>query len=541
MPIDGTPAGTASPIPCRTAPTAEALSPAAAGGGTVSRRTVLAAAGATAAVAATSLATAPGARAAAAPVLPDGTSKDKVLVVGMDGLRYDRIDAAQAPTLKSLMANGTFGRSLLYAHPMAATSSGPGWSTISTGVWPDKHGVKDNTFTGKNYARYPGFLARLHQIRPALSLYAAVDWPELDTHGTVTPGADAKLVYDNNYAVNDKVITDITEDVLRHQNPDVLFVYFGETDAAGHSYGAASQRYLDAIAVQDAHLGRLLAAIKARPAYATERWTVIVTTDHGHTDAGGHGGSAVEERRTFVLAQGPGIAAGARPVDTRLVDVAATVFRQLGIVPDPAWGLDGKPIQERSTDPFDSLYGSLTGRVDETGIPSGVLGFTHTPPSGWSVINNAMGTGGVTEWRGWAFATDEFWSRSQRDQSRELNVRSRGVFAVADSDEWADKSFSGTYDSTLVTPAYTVSGATRVTLAFTTHYRQEGAQTAQVLASFNGGTPTLVTSYTADVVSQPQSLTVAVPAGASSVSFRFRYTGANNWYWVVDGVKITTS
>ncbi|MFE5299798.1 alkaline phosphatase family protein [Streptomyces sp. NPDC056632] len=508
----------------------------------ISRRTVLAAAGATAAVAATGLAAAPTARAAtAAPTLPQGTSKDKVLFVGMDGLRHDRIDAAKAPTLKSLMANGTYGRSLLYANPMAATSSGPGWSTISTGVWPDKHGVKDNTFAGRDYGTYPGFLARLHQVRPELSLFAAVDWPELDTYGTVTPGADAKLVYDNDYAVNDLTITRITEEVLRDQNPDVLFVYFGETDEIGHTYGAASPRYTDAIDVQDAYLGRLLAAIQARPSYATERWTVIVATDHGHTDAGGHGGSSIEERRTFVLAQGPGIAAGARPVDTRLVDVAATVFRQLGITPDPAWGLDGKPIQDRSTDPFDALHPSLGGRVDETGIPAGVLGFTHTAPSGWSVVNNAMGTGGMTEWRGWAFATDEFWSRSQRDQWRELNVRARGVFAVADSDEWADKSFSGTYDSTLVSPAYAVTGAARVTLDFTTLYRQEGAQSAQILASFNGGTPTVVRSYTADVVSQPQSVTVPVPAGASNVSFRFRYTGSNNWYWVIDGVRVSTS
>ncbi|MFE0700507.1 alkaline phosphatase family protein [Streptomyces sp. NPDC058872] len=507
----------------------------------ISRRTVLAAAGATAAAAATGLAAPAALAAPAVPALPDGTSTDKVLVVGMDGLRHDRIDAAKAPTLKSLMANGTYGRSLLYANPMAATSSGPGWSTISTGVWPDKHGVRDNSFSGKNYGQYPGFLARLHQVRPELSLFAAVDWPELDTHGTVTPGADATLVYDNDYAVNDGLITDITEDVLRHQNPDVLFVYFGETDEIGHHHGAGSRKYLDAIDVQDGYLGRLLAAVRARPTYAAERWTIIVTTDHGHTDAGGHGGSSIEERRTFVLAQGPGIAAGARPIDTRLVDVAATVFHQLGIDPDPSWGLDGKPIQQRSDDPFDDLYGTLTGRVDETGIPNGILGFTHTPPSGWSVINNAMGTGGVTEWRGWSFATDEFWSRTQRDQSRELNVRARGVFAVADSDEWADKSFSGSYDSTLVTPAYDVSGAASVTLDFTTFYRQEGRQTARVLASFNGGTPTPVKSYTADVVSRPQSLTVAVPPGASHVSFRFHYTGVNNWYWTIDGVEISTS
>ncbi|WP_338676961.1 alkaline phosphatase family protein [Streptomyces sp. SCSIO 30461] len=508
----------------------------------IPRRTVLAAGAATASVAATTATSFATARAAhaAAPTLPNGTSKDKVLVIGMDGLRHDRIDAANAPHLRSMMANGTYGTSLLYSYPMAATSSGPGWSTISTGVWPDKHGVRDNTFIGRNYGKYPGFLARLAQVRPDLSTYAAVDWRPLDTQGTVTPGADAKLVLDGDaggYAGHDATIAAETESVLRNQNPDVLFVYFGETDEIAHSLGTG-RRYLEAIATQDAYLGRLLAAIKARPSYATERWTVIVATDHGHRDAGGHGGSSIEERRTFVLAQGPGIAAGARPIDTRLVDVAATVFRQLGIIPDPAWGLDGKPVQERSADPFDTLRSSLTPRVDEAGIPASVLGFTRTPPSGWSVINNAMGTGGVTEWRGWTFATDEFWSRTHRDQWRELNVRARGVFAVADSDEWDDKSNSGGYDSTLVSPAYDVRGAGTVRLDFTTLYRQEGSQTAQILVSFNGGTPTVVKSYTSDVVSQPQSVFVAVPADASSVSFRFRYTGRNNWYWVIDDVRV---
>ncbi|WP_369271278.1 alkaline phosphatase family protein [Streptomyces sp. R11] len=506
----------------------------------LSRRTVLTTTTATAATLALGASTAPGAH--ALPTLPNGTSKDKVLVIGMDGLRHDRIDAANAPHLKAMMSEGTYGTSLLYSGPMAATSSGPGWSTIATGVWPDKHGVKDNTFIGKNYARYPGFLARLAQVRPALSTYAAVDWKPLDTQGTITPGADAKLVLDGDadgYTGHDATIAAETEALLRDQNPDVLFVYFGQSDIVGHNQGAGSQAYLDQIAVQDAFVGRLRAAIKARPSHGTERWTVIVATDHGHTDPGGHGGSSIEERRTFVLATGPGIAASARPIDTRLVDVVPTVLKQLGIPVDPAWGLDGKPVQERSGDPFDAL--TLSTRTDETGIPSTVRGYTHTPPSGWSVINNAMGTGGMTEWRGWAFATDEFWSRTQRDQWRELNVRARGVFAVADSDEWADKSFSGTYDSTLVTPAYDVTGQTRVRLDFTTLYRQEGSQTAQILASFNGGTPTVVKSYNSDVVSQPQSVSVDVPSGASSVSFRFRYTGSNNWYWVIDGVRISHS
>ncbi len=176
--------------------------------------------------------------------------------------------------------------------------------------------------------------------------------------------------------------------------------------------------------------------------------------------------------------------------------------------------------------------------MDETGIPAGVKGFTHTPPAGWSVDNSKMGTGGVTEWVGWAFATDEFWTQSQRDQWRELNVRSRDVFAVADSDEWDDKTHTGTFDSTLVTPKWPVAGGSTRTLTFRTHYRHEAGQTAQVLVSYNGAAPAVVKTYTADAVAKADSVALQVPAGATDVQVRFRYSGNNNWFWTVDDVRL---
>lgn len=55
---------------------------------------------------------------------------------------------------------------------------------------------------------------------------------------------------------------------------------------------------------------------------------------------------------------------------------------------------------------------------------------------------------------------------------RESNVRARDVFAVTDGDAWAEKAFSGTFDSTLVRPAYPVVGGAAATLTYTTYYRQ---------------------------------------------------------------------
>ncbi|MFC9296004.1 alkaline phosphatase family protein [Streptomyces sp. NPDC057011] len=467
---------------------------------------------------------------------------DKVLVIGIDGTVLDRVKAADAPNLQGLMAQGLTARSTLYANPMAATSSGPGWSTIATGVWPDKHGVKDNSFTGKNYAAYPDFLTRIENAKPALNTYAAADWEPItstDQNGPIfSAKVDKRLSLKGDrdgYGNEDPKIAAAASAELRDQNPDAAFVYLGQVDSAGHSYGAASRQYLDAIGRVDTMVGQLLTAVQSRPTYAQENWRILVTTDHGHTDAGGHGGSTIQERGTFVIAKGAGIPAGSVRDDVRLVDVAATALQQVGV---PTTGLDGVPLNAPDSDPFDTLRPNLQARVDETGIPAGVKGFTHTPPAGWSVDNSRMGTGGVAEWAGWAFATDEFWSQTQRDQWRELNVRSRDVFAVADSDEWDDKSHTGTFDSILITPKWAVTGGTTRTLTYRTHYRQEAPQTAQVLVSYNGGTPTVVKSYTADAVAKAESLPLQIPAGATDVQIRFRYTGSNNWYWTVDDVQL---
>ena len=469
-------------------------------------------------------------------------SPDKVLVIGLDGVNLDRVKAADAPHLKRLMAEGLTAESKLYAPPMAATSSGPGWSTIATGVWPDKHGVKDNSFTGKQFGTYPDFLTRVENADPALNTYAAADWEPItstDQNGPIfSTKVDKRLSLKgdaNGYRNEDPKIASAAAAELKNGNPDAAFVYLGEIDATGHNAGAASQAYLDTIARVDALVGQVLTGVTSRPTYSQENWKILVTTDHGHTDGGGHGGSSIKERGTFVIAKGTGIAPGSVRHDVRLVDVAATALKQLGLSTS---AVDGTPLDAPDNDAFDALRPQLQARVDETGSPAGVKGFTHTAPSGWSVDNSKMGTGGVTEWRGWAFATDEFWSQAERDQWRELGVRSRDVFAVADSDEWADKSFTGSYDSTLVSPKWTVGGGTSRSLRFQTHYRQEAGQKAEVLVSYNGGTPTVVKSFSADSVAQWQNIPLQVPAGATDVQIRFRYSGSNNWYWTVDNVWV---
>ncbi|ANZ38664.1 nucleotide pyrophosphatase [Lentzea guizhouensis] len=459
----------------------------------------------------------------------------KVLVIGLDGARYDKLLAADTPNIHALLNRGYGARSSLYGSGMAATSSGPGWSTVLTGVWPDKHKVKDNSFTGNALASHPSWLERANTAKPALSTYAAVDWKPISDR-VLRSGQDRKYVLDGDtagYTGSDEKITADAEQHLRSNAADASFVYLGQIDIAGHDHGADSSQYAAAMRTNDAQIGRLVKAVESRPTYANEDWLIMMTTDHGHTAAGGHGGDSPEERMTFVISTG-----AARPaVAPKLVDVAATALRHLGV----SAALDGYALGSAPVDAFDSV--PLKPRQDETGVPSSVLGWTHQGPAGWTVTTASSMPQGVAEWQGWSFTTDDFWTRTAPSQSREANVRARGVFAVADPDEWDDKgspSASGRFDSTMTSPAYDVTGRSSARIEYGSHYLQEGTQRGTVAVSFDGGPAQVVRTHDANGIAQQITLDVAVPPGARSVKVSWRlFDAGNNWYWAVDAPRLS--
>ena len=85
--------------------------------------------------------------------------------------------------------------------------------------------------------------------------------------------------------------------------------------------------------------------MRGRTGYASEDWTVIVVTDHGHVDEGGHGGRSTLERTAWIAACGPDIAPGVSPEhELRHADVGVHTFTALGLEPDRHWTLDGQPF-----------------------------------------------------------------------------------------------------------------------------------------------------------------------------------------------------
>lgn len=275
----------------------------------------------------------------------------KVLIIGLDGIRIDILAEADTPNIDRLIAEGFFSDR---ARTNVRTVSGPGWSSMLIGARTDKHLVNSNNFTGNDYATYPEFLTRLERIDPEFETFAVVDWAPLGTTASGGPlfsdAIDELLFFDGGeqgYGRADSLSVDAAADRLTNRDIDAAFVYIGDTDEVAHATSTYAPEYKAAIEVADVLVGRLVAAIEARPTYADEDWLILICTDHGRNDAGGHGGDSDKERTIFFLAHGPSVVR--EPIETppNIVDVAVTALTHLGVDIDPAWNLDGRAVALR--------------------------------------------------------------------------------------------------------------------------------------------------------------------------------------------------
>jgi predicted AlkP superfamily pyrophosphatase or phosphodiesterase len=271
-----------------------------------------------------------------------------VLVIGIDGVRPDILADVPTPNLDDLAAEGAYSAEARTGYPSV---SGPGWSSLLLGVWPEKHGVTDNTFEGKRYDRYPDFLTRIEQVRPELSTFAVADWLPIVGHRdggpVISDAVDDKHVldgYELGWPQADSQSVALAVDALTRGDPDALFVYLGNPDETSHEHGSIGEEYRMALALADRHVGELVAAVRNRPSYETEDWLILSSTDHGRRPDGGHGGDTPEERTIYYLASGPSAARGALESPIGVVDVAVTALAHLGIPVDPVWEMDGRVV-----------------------------------------------------------------------------------------------------------------------------------------------------------------------------------------------------
>lgn len=281
-----------------------------------------------------------------------------VVVFGIDGVRYDTLCQARTPQLDTIAAAGFLAP--VRVNQAGPTISGPCWATIATGVLAPEHNIHSNMLHGHRIGQHPDFLTRVRAALPDRVTYAAADWPPLLCQASggpillgggycpvdvdADPAADpAAWAFAEEYIAADAAKTLGSTDVA------ASFVYLGAPDVIAHREGVTST-YLAAVEHADELIGQVLTAITARPGYRDERWTVLAVTDHGHLDAGGHGGDTDAERTAWLAAAGPEVP-DEPPAELEQADVAAQVLRALDIDIDPDWRLTGRPLDRAAATP----------------------------------------------------------------------------------------------------------------------------------------------------------------------------------------------
>lgn len=268
-----------------------------------------------------------------------------VVMVGFDGLAGNTVEAAQMPTLKSLMEQGAW---TLQARSILPSSSACNWATMYMGVGPEMHGYNTwgsrkpdfpSVALGKN-GIFPTFITVLREKYPEMNICSLYEW---DVQGDLI---DNKAVsYHKHIPMGESRSRDITDafiTYLKEQKPEFSMCIYDSPDCEGHSQGWGSEAYMNRLAELDAFLNEIIEATKEAGTY--ESTLFMVVSDHGGIDRG-HGKTTMAEMEAPLVFFGPGVKKGYKiDVPVMRYDTAPTITYILGAEAPDVWR--GRIIKE---------------------------------------------------------------------------------------------------------------------------------------------------------------------------------------------------
>jgi predicted AlkP superfamily pyrophosphatase or phosphodiesterase len=221
--------------------------------------------------------------------VPFSDFRPTVILISIDGFRYDYLEKYKPPNLVGLAATGVRADALLPCFP---TYTFPNHYSIVTGLYPAHHGIvanemydpqSDATFVynqpsaleSRWWGGEPIWVTADKQGQKSASMF----WPGSATEiEGMRPDYwapfDARISPQQRV---DKILHWL--DLPREQRPRFLALYFEQVDHEGHERGPDSAKVGKAIAQVDAAIGSLIDGVRQRG--IADRVNIIVVSDHG--------------------------------------------------------------------------------------------------------------------------------------------------------------------------------------------------------------------------------------------------------------------
>ncbi|MBM4266406.1 MAG: alkaline phosphatase family protein [Deltaproteobacteria bacterium] len=225
---------------------------------------------------------------ASSPTVARSAGKRTVVVLLFDGLAPAMVEGAETPTLDRLAREGAWTDAMVPPFPSVSLIGG---FTISTGCWPERHGIVTNRFfdPGKGFYDHSKDddwvveCEQLHEIAERQGVRAAT----LGWYGEVSAshGKRARIVewaaswdeYPSDAGRAEQVAQLLALPV--EERPQLILAYFKGPDGAAHFLGVDAPETRAAVEEADRAVGRVVDALE-KNGLAGET-TLIVTTDHG--------------------------------------------------------------------------------------------------------------------------------------------------------------------------------------------------------------------------------------------------------------------
>ena len=213
-----------------------------------------------------------------------------VVMLSLDGFRWDYPDKAFTPNLDYIAKHGVKANSLKPSFP---TKTFPNHYTIVTGLYPDNHGLINNSFYDSDSDKY-------YKIRDSKAVtdgtfYGGEPiWNTAEKQGIKTAsyfwvGSEANIQnmnlsrfkkYEHNFPYEQRIDSIISWLQLPlNDRPHLLTWYIDQPDTKGHKYGPDSKEMSDYIPCLDSLVGVFIKKVENLP--NADKINIIIVSDHG--------------------------------------------------------------------------------------------------------------------------------------------------------------------------------------------------------------------------------------------------------------------
>jgi predicted AlkP superfamily pyrophosphatase or phosphodiesterase len=222
---------------------------------------------------------------------PEQQQKPYVIMISMDGFRYDYADKYQATNLLRLSGQGVRAAAMMPSFPSLTF---PNHYTLATGLYPSHHGLVANSFYDPQkkdkytmsdktkvtdsswYGGTPLWVLAEQQQMLAASLF----WVGSEA---AVKGTRASYYYNYNEDIPIPRRIQIVKDWLSLpavQRPHLIMFYLSEPDHAGHTYGPDAPQTGQAVKMVDEVINQLTEMAKTTGLPVN----FVVVSDHGMTE-----------------------------------------------------------------------------------------------------------------------------------------------------------------------------------------------------------------------------------------------------------------